>query len=197
MSTLKERHDHLYGVNDDGDVVPLEDYDLDRPLTDNESIAQGTANLQNHRINEELLAEDTILAKKAREAKVAQAAMENPGVFVTYQEHMANLRMLADAMSDISMYQGGEKGGYQTQDFQERYAPRAANVEAGARVNHSKVANQVIARAYKAEELIAAGFDKQDVEDDVIAMRIQLKRKYAGPQNKKARAAWRKSLYDK
>lgn len=185
MSHLKERS-HDFGVDDEGDIVPLEDYS-DMPVA-NESIVQGMHNLEEVRRHERMIRED-------REDRLAAKALENAGVYVTLEEHRENQRKLVDIASDISMYKGGEKGGYQTKEFNERYKDHSPVVEGGARRRHQKIVHEELPKIYRAAELKAAGFDPVLVDYDAkTTMRSELMSRYGGPQNKRARDKWRKRL---
>lgn len=191
MSAPKERT-HDYAISYEGDVLPNEDYD--ELIVSNESIVQGIANLENVLLNEALIKEAEQQAKLERERALAENALQNAGVYVTLEEHRQNQLDLVDVASDMSMYRGGEKGGYATDDFRRRYSPKTADVERGARENHKKRVNRDIPRIYMAKQLKEAGFNSYDVDDDVVQMRSQLMSRYGGPANKKARAQWRASL---
>ena len=191
MTVLKERFSN-FGVDDEGDVVPLEDFE-DIPVA-NESIVQGMTNLENWNREQALVEEAETEARHMREQAVAEHALQNAGVYVTLEQHRRNQLELADLVSDMSMYKGGEKGGYKAQDFQERYKGKTADVESGARSNHRKIIHHDLPRIYKAKELKAAGFDAQEVDYDAkTRMRLELMERYGGPKNKKARDAWRKN----
>lgn len=197
MTTLKERF-HDFGIDDEDEVVPLEDFSSDQLPASNAFRTQGLANLEQLNREQAEIDEFELIAKRHREQVVAERALENAGVYVTLEEHRQNQLDLVDIASDISMYKGGEKGGYKTEDFQGRYTPNTAHVEKGARTNHAKVVNRKLPEIYKAKELKDAGFNDQEVDYDAkTQMRVELMAKYGGPQNKKARAAWRKDLKSK
>jgi len=181
-------------VDDKGDILPFADVasDLNSHPVSSVSIAQGMMNLEQWRKEQEVVKQGEAELRKQREAILMQTALENTGVYVTLEDHRKNQQRLADIVGDVSMYRGGEKGGYKSTDFRNRYEPHTADVERGARQNHRKLVNHDIPEIYQAKALKAAGFDEHDVEDDVNRMRVELMQKYGGPENKKARAMWRK-----
>ena len=190
MTTLKEQF-HDFAVDDEGEIVPLENTPYDERPASNAFLTQGIANLETWHAEQGMIEE---AEKKAREQAVANAALKKAGVYVALDERRQDLLELVDIASDLSMYRGGEKGGYQASDFQERYAQQAARVEAGARGNHKKRVNQDLPRIYRAKELEAAGFSAEDIKDDLTQMRSELMSRYGGPENKKNRAERRAKL---
>lgn len=190
MTNLKEQF-HDFAVDDEGEIVPLEDTPYDERPASNAFRTQGIANLEARNAEQSLIEE---AEKKTREEAVANAALQKAGVYVTLDERRQDLLELVDIASDLSMYRGGEKGGYQAGDFQGRYASQAAQVEAGARRNHKKRVNQDLPRIYRANELEAAGFSAEDIKDDITQMRSQLMSRYGGPENKNTRAKRRAEL---
>lgn len=193
---LKEMLANDSFVDDEGEIHTYADVreELDSHPTSDTSIIQGMANLEAWRRDNALAEQD---AKRMREQAVADKALQNAGVYVTLEEHLQNQRDLVDIASDLSMYRGGEKGGYKKKDFQVRYEPKAGDVEAGARANHKRLVNHDLPQIYKAAELKAAGFSSYDVDDDVTQMRSQLMSRYGGPDKKNARAKWRADLKKK
>lgn len=188
MTTLTERS-HNFGVDDEGEVVPLENY-ATLPVA-NESIVQGMTNLETRRREQAEVEAAEHEAKRAREQAVAERALQNAGVYLTFEEQRQTQLALANFVSDVSMYRGGENGGYKSRSFNQRYQEKARDVEAGARKNHRQLVNHTYPELYKAAELKAAGFDAQDVEDEANKMRAQLIKHYGGPENEKTRAKWR------
>lgn len=196
MTRIREMLSSTTYVDDDGDIKPYADIapGQDSIPATNAFIAQGMANLKALRREQDIVDEGEALLRRERERAVAAKALEHAGIYVTLDEHRQNQLQLIDIASDISMYRGGEKGGYATEEFRNRYEPQAGTVVKGARANHLKRVNQDIPRIYKAAELEAAGFSAYDIQDDITQMRSELMSRYGGPANKKARAERRASL---
>lgn len=193
---LKERLSPTAYLDEEGDVLPFADIqdDFDRIPAANASIVQGMTNLrsvQSERRDMELAEAD---GRRLREHKVAQAALETAGAYIPLEQLDENRLALLDAVSDMSMYRGGEKGGYQTSDFDKRYTPRTSRVEAGARRNHQKLVNKTIPELLKASQLVEAGFSQEDVDDKINVTRMLLMREYGGPENEPARRKFRTQL---
>lgn len=184
-------HEMLSGdtyVDNEGDVKPYADVaaDLDAHPPTDAFITQGMANLDAWR-QEQLVVEQA--ERQAREQKLADDALKNAGVYVTLEEHKQTQRNLIEVTADIAQYEGGENGGYTRKDFKDRYKSKSDSVETGARINHKKLVNQTIPELYKADELITAGFSKEDVYDDITQMRGELKSKFGrGKKNARAKA---------
>ena len=196
---LKELLSQDAYLDDEGDVLPFADIraDFDRMPVSNASIVQGMTNLDRVHVEsrDDQLAE--IDARRMREQIVADAAMNSAGAFVPIEELNDSRLALMDAVSGMSMYRGGEKGGYQSKDFNDRYTPHTPHVEAGARKNHQNLVNKTFPELLKASQLIEAGFERYDVEDMVNGTRMQLMREYGGPDNESARRKIRKRLRGK
>lgn len=201
--SLRERINMDTYVDDNGDVLPYADVidQFDHPPVSNESIAQGMSNLEHVRRKADYDAQNAQEAEidgekmhKRREHAIAEAALRAAGPHELIGEHVQTQLALLDAVSDISMYRGGEKGGYKSTDFNERYGPVAPRVERGARKNHQKLVNKTFPELLKASQLIEAGFDEYDVADMVNATRIKLLREYGGPEKEKARTQLRTAL---
>ena len=133
--------------------------------------------------------------RRQREHAIIDAALKNAGVYVTLEQRHKDMRDLVEVVADISMYKGLEKGGQHSPDFRQRYGAKAGEVAAGAHARHLWVINYTLPRLYRVSELVDAGFDRDVVEHDAkTTMRGELMSKYGGPDNKKARGAWRASL---
>lgn len=191
--SFKERFSN-FAVNDEGDIVPLEDIPTSEYPPSNAFRAQGMANLEQLRYEQVLIDEAEYQQKLQREQAIAVAALKNAGVYISFEEHFQNQVELVKIASDISMYRGGESGGYSSKDFRSRYEPQATSIEKGARTNHMKRVSQDLPRIYKAAELESAGFSSYDIQDDLVQMRSELMSRYGGPANKKARAKRRADL---
>lgn len=191
MGTLKERSVG-FGVDDNGDVVPLEDYQ-ERPVA-NESIVQGITNLETHRSEQEWLEQAEIEDRHMREQSIANTALASAGVYIPLSELTQTKLGILDAVSQMSMYRGGEKGGYQSKDFRSRYGESSGTVEGGARQNHLNLVNKVFPELLKASQLVEVGFEKHDVNDMVNTMRMEIMDQYGGPDKEKARKALRARL---
>jgi len=192
MTVVREKLPGDAFVDDEGNVMPYANVadDLDaRPVSD-ASIAQGITNLDTWRREQTMVEEaEASIAKENRMRALADDALKNAGVYVTFEENRQTQRDMIEVAATIAQYEGGEKGGYQTDNFKDRYKGKSAIVEAGARANHSKLVNHTIPRLYKADELIAAGFSKEDVFDDINQMRGELKSKYGrGKEDARAKA---------
>jgi hypothetical protein len=197
MTIVKEKFGTGY-LDEEGDVKPYADIqtDVDAPVPDNAFITQGIGNLEAVRANADSVALIEAIAEAdariMREQKVAEEGLRSAGVFVTLEEHRANQVKIADIASGISMYKGGEKGGFKTDDFNQRYGFAAADVVRGALVNHRKLVNRELPSVYKAYELKAVGFEADDVDHDAkTTMRSEIMSRLGGPEKKKARARHR------
>lgn len=191
MTNITERTRH-FAVADDGDIVSVHDYD-ELP-THNESIIQGTDNLASELAYESAMEAFEAQNKKDRERKIAEVALAQAGPHDIIGEHREVQRAIVDAVAEMSMYQGGEKGGYDTEAFQHRYKAKAGEVISGAKKNHLRLVNEVFPALLKSTQLVEAGFDKVDVDDMVNATRYKAKQEFGGPENKKKRTAMRKQL---
>lgn len=197
---IKERISPDVILDDEGDVRSPADFDDQEFPVSNNSIIQGTHNLQEVRRLEELARKDgrnarvaAALAKMDREDAVIRAGYENPGVYMTLQQLYKVRSRLAEVAGIKSMYEGGEKGGYHTRDFLERYGKDAGKVEAGARVNHKKLVNDILPELFMAQDLIDAGIDPLDVNDELVGFRYRLREQYGGPDNEANRAYMKKT----
>ncbi|MGB3945735.1 MAG: hypothetical protein WBK76_02750 [Candidatus Saccharimonadales bacterium] len=193
---FKERLSSNSYLSDDGDVLPLADIadTFDRPPVSGASIVQGMANLELLRADDLLNQEAELDARRMRERRVADAAMASAGAYIPL-EGLTQARLdILDAISAMSMYRGGEKGGYQSADFNRRYNLSAPTVESGARKNHRKLVNHVFPELLRASQLMAAGFERYDVDDMVNSTRMELMKDYGGPGNENARRRMRAKL---
>lgn len=196
MTTIRENLGHGNLLDSEGDIRSYADFDSDfdrQPVT-NESIIQGTANLARQHSLEGEMAEFEADSRRRREHALAATALAEAGPHTVIGEHVETGLQLLDAISDMSMYQGGEKGGYKTRDFKNRYEAKAPEVESGARRNHQKLVRKTFPELLKASQLIQAGFTEYEVGDMVNETRIKLKDKYGGPENEKARSKMRAKL---
>jgi hypothetical protein len=194
--SLKERLTPDSYLSDDGDVLPFADIEdaFDRPPVSNASIIQGMRNLEQH-LEEQRLeqqAESDVL--HMRERLVAKAAMASAGAYTPLSELTQTRLDILDAVSGMSMYRGGENGGYQSSDFQRRYGLNAPDVENGARKNHRILVNRVFPELLRASQLVSAGFERYEVEDMVNSTRMQLMKDLGGPENENARRRIRTKL---
>jgi len=194
--SLKERLTPDSYLSDDGDVLPYADIEgtFDRPPVSNASIVQGMRNLEEH-LEEQALerqAEDD--ARLLRERLVAEAALATAGAYTPLGELTQTRLDILDAISGMSMYRGGENGGYQSSDFQRRYGLDAPDVENGARKNHRILVNRVFPELLRASQLVDAGFERYEVEDMVNSTRMQLMKDFGGPENENARRRMRTQL---
>lgn len=193
MTQLREMLPNDSYVDDNGDVRPYADIasELDAHPVSDASIAQGMTNLETWRKEQSMVEEGEAALRRSREEALAAEALANAGVYETLEEHRKTQLALADVASLIAQYEGGEKGGYQTSDFQNRYKSKASRVESGARKNHKKVVNQILPKLFKADELEAIGIPRHDIDDEITQMRHKLKAEY-GRGKEKAREQWRK-----
>ncbi|MGK2896471.1 MAG: hypothetical protein ACSLEY_02630 [Candidatus Saccharimonadales bacterium] len=181
-------------VDDSGEILPFANIEteFDSVVVQNSSIIQGKYNLEEYARQERNLAVFETAERKRREQLLMEVALKNAGVYETLEEHRETQLKLAEIAAHLSMYRGGEKGGYRSRDFQERYQQKSDQVETGARKNHRRLVNQEFPKLYKADELRSIGFDEHDISDDMTQMRYQLMKQYGGSENKKARNQLRK-----
>ncbi|GEM_PF-1934877 len=207
MNHLNERF-HNFGVNDEGDVVPVEDY-TDLPVA-NESIVQGMDNLAHARRMRDIENSDEFQAdaKHAREQSVIDEGMRDPGVYVTLEQRYQDELDLMNLVSGANM-RGGKKrgvpGGFEVAhrthpEILDRYGPQLPNVAEGARRNHRRMVNRDSLDIYHAKELIEAGIgDKEEVEFDARTMMLNAYRNryYGTPEKDRLRQARRRFLRKK
>ncbi|MBC7512280.1 hypothetical protein H7142_01290 [Candidatus Saccharibacteria bacterium] len=196
MTTIRENLGHDTVFDDEGDIGIYADFesDYDRQPITNESIIQGTINLAELNTREDEIATFEADMRKSREHALAAKALAESGPHSIIGEHIKTGILLLDAISDMSMYKGGEKGGYKSRNFKKRYEENAPDVESGARHNHQKLVRKTFPELLKASQLIEAGFTEYEVGDMVHETRIKMKRKYGGPKNEKIRNKTRASL---
>jgi hypothetical protein len=204
MSHPKERF-HDFAVTNEGDVVPLEDYD-DLPVA-NESITQGMDNLNHARHMHAIENSDEFKtdAKHTREQAVIDQGLQDPGVYVTLEERYQDELDLMNLVSGANM-RGGKKrgvpGGFEVAhrthpEILDRYGPQLPNVAEGARRNHRRMVNRDTLDIYHAAELKEAGIgDKEEVDFDARTMMPNAYRnRYYGTKEKDdARRVRRKYL---
>lgn len=196
MTTIRENLGHNTFLDDEGDIRSYEDVkdEFDRRPVSNESIIQGKANLARLRELEGQIDPFEADARRQREHMLAEHALAHAGPHSVIGEHRQTGLQILDAVATMSMYAGGEKGGYKTKDFNDRYGAAAPDVEGGARKNHQKLVRKTFPELLKASQLIEAGFTQYEVDDMVDEARIKLKRKFGGPENEKARSQMRARL---
>jgi hypothetical protein len=116
---------------------------------------------------------------------------------MTFEEYYTSQLELLDITSGISM----RKGFNTASDFDEkiatRYQERLPIVIKGAKHKAYLLATQGMSTVYRADELERAGFDPQDITDDVNKMRAQHRLEYAGTKNESKRRRLRKKLEQK
>ena len=199
MTIIRENLGHGTVFDDEGDIGIYADFETnyDRQPITNESIIQGTINLAEANMREaEIVTFEADMRKhrEHREHALAAKALAESGPHSVIGEHIQTGIQLLDAISDMSMYQGGEKGGYKSRNFKMRYEANAPDVENGARHNHQKLVRKTFPELLRASQLIEAGFTEYEVGDMVDETRIKMKRKYGGPKNEKIRNKTRASL---
>lgn len=196
MTTIRENLGHGNFLDEEGDVQSSANIEgeFDRVPVANESIIQGTNNLARERLLEEEMERFETDARKSREQAIAARALAEAGPHSIVGEHLQTGLKLLDAISDMTMYTGGEKGGYKTKNFNDRYKDDAPKVESGARRNHQILVNKTFPELLKASQLIDAGFADYEVADMVNEARMEMKHKFGGPENEKTRSQMRASL---
>lgn len=197
MTKHREQLSSSSYVDDEGDVLPYADVadTFDSQPTQNSSIVQGVENLKNHALNEVALEQFEAEAKQQREDAVIKAGRENAGVHVALEQYYQDQLDLLDFVSGSLMRRGFKKGGSKKPEALDRYGSDLPNVEAGADRNHKRQVHRDLPKIYHADELIAAGFEPQEVMFDAkTQMRSEAQHRLGGPSNKNKRAALRKEL---
>lgn len=182
-------------VDEDGDIRFSQDVTVDCIPDSNESIIQGMFSIGGHQSEQDFVDEGEEWLRDLRMQEIASKALENAGVYVTLDEHKEHLRQVLYIASYLSMYQGGENGGYNTSEFKNRYKEKAPVVEARTRERHKYIIHTLLPKIYKVEEFVQAGYDREEIEWNAkTEMRLEIMAKLGGPENAKARADMRKRL---
>lgn len=116
---------------------------------------------------------------------------------LTLEEYYQSQIKLLDIVSGLSMRQGFSKASKSDPKISKKYGNQLPRVEEGAHRNASELVHVTFPEVYRAVPLIEAGFDPQDVMDDMVLMRIGLMREYAGKQNKEKRRSRRETITKK
>lgn len=189
-----------YGVNDEGDVVLLEDFDAGEVHTfpHNEfRVSHGEArdiDAEAAKFDAQMLAQ-----RRERERLIAQEAFANipeNAVFVTLEQHYRDQLDLLDAVMLAESKGGFKKGGQYTKEAKKRYDSNLPNVVAGSEVNHKRIVHHDFMDVYHAKELIDAGIeDKAVIEHDAkTTVPSEVRSRLGGEQNKTKRRNYRKYL---
>ncbi|MCA9341441.1 hypothetical protein KC952_02835 [Candidatus Saccharibacteria bacterium] len=117
------------------------------------------------------------------------------GPYMTLKSYYeAELRLIKLA-SEIAKLRGFGRVALTSQSIQKRYGNRTPEVIAGANNKLKKIIHETLPEIYMAEQLIAAGFDKDDVKFGVLTeFRLELEAKYGGKENTKKRALRREQI---
>jgi hypothetical protein len=191
MTHHRERLSHNSYMDDEGDILPYANIEnnFDSALVHNESIIQGRENLKTH------ARQMQDLERFEAEAAWEKLRDKSPGPHVSLEQYYQDQLDLIDFVSGSFMRRGFKKAAPVDEDIQTRYGEDLPRVEAGAERNHRRSIHNELPRIYHADELIAAGFDPDEVMFDAkTILRMAAQEEYGGPQNKNKRAARRKEL---
>ncbi len=179
-------------MNPEGDIVTDVGPEGVEP-TSNSSIIQGTANLAEARFRDAQMQESE---RETRENRVIDEGLENPGVHVSLEQYYQDQLTLLDTVLGADSKAGFEKGGQHTDEAAERYQERLPRVVKGARANRVRMVNHDVLKPYHAQELIEAGvgYEEDVLHDARTTVPSEVRSRYGGQDNEKARAARRKHL---
>lgn len=194
MSQIVERSG-LVGVDDTGEIVIPDDFEGGRQFPANASRIQGAENLRQYGREQELVddydEQEKLAARTQRENRVSEAALENVGVFVSFEQYKRDVVGLVNLVALDSQYRGLKKGGRKTRDFRRRYE-YPDEVADGAEKNHGNLRFESVPRVYHSAELVQSGFDERDVKDQETLMWMKAKQVFGGKANEGLRAQIRK-----
>lgn len=123
--------------------------------------------------------------------------LPNPeSVSVPLRDHYIDELDLLDIMSKTHMRAALVERQGDIDEVHERYGADVPQVVEGA-ARKIKNADFLIRSIYHMGELSRAGFDEQEMIDDIVQMKYAYKEKYIGPENKLVRAQRRRFLKKK
>jgi hypothetical protein len=120
--------------------------------------------------------------------------MPNPEqVSVSLVDRYIDELHLLEVMANMHMRAGLVNKDGQIDSVIERYGADVPKVVRGAERNMD-IGNQLIRSIYRFDELENAGFDPEQLKDDIVQLKYAYRTEYMGPENKKKRARRRAFL---